>query len=208
VVRAPLWLAGAAAFAAVAVLVGALVGPVNLGVGGVLHGTFAHAFGLHSPLSPTDDAILWQVRLPRVVLGGIVGATLALSGAAYQGVFRNPLADPYLLGAAAGAGLGATLAVVYGPSGGFSSDLVPIAAFVGASLAVVAAYVSLVVGAPPEVRDSVALGEHEAADEIPALDGIVLDFDHYGRLVGLRVTDSADSILSPSLIEAARNKRA
>jgi iron complex transport system permease protein len=141
VVRAPLWLAGAAAFAAVAVLVGALVGPVNLGVGGVLHGTFAHAFGLHSPLSPTDDAILWQVRLPRVVLGGIVGATLALSGAAYQGVFRNPLADPYLLGAAAGAGLGATLAVVYGPSGGFSSDLVPIAAFVGASLAVVAAYV-------------------------------------------------------------------
>jgi hypothetical protein len=71
-----------------------------------------------------------------------------------------------------------------------------------------AAYVSLVVGAPPEVRDSVALGEHEAADEIPALDGIVLDFDHYGRLVGLRVSDSADSILSPSLIEAARNKRA
>ena len=141
VIRAPLWLAGAAAFAAIAVLVGALVGPVNLGVGGVLHGTFAHVLGLHNPLSPTNDAILWQVRLPRVVLGGIVGATLALSGAAYQGVFRNPLADPYLLGAAAGAGLGATLAVVYGPSGGFSSDLVPIAAFVGASLAVVAAYV-------------------------------------------------------------------
>ena len=65
------------------------------------------------------------------------------------------------------------------------------------------AYVSLVVGDPPEVRDTVALGEHEAADQIPALDGIVLEFDHYGRLVGLRVTDSADSILAPSLIEAA-----
>jgi iron complex transport system permease protein len=138
--HAPLWLVGAAAFAAIAVLVGALVGPVNLGVGGVLHGTLAHVFGLHSPLSSTNDAILWQVRLPRVVLGGIVGATLALAGAAYQGVFRNPLADPYLLGAAAGAGLGATIAVVYGPSGGFSGDLVPVAAFVGASLAVVAAY--------------------------------------------------------------------
>ncbi len=66
-----------------------------------------------------------------------------------------------------------------------------------------AAYVTLVVGAPPEVRDSVALDAHEAADQIPALDGIVLDFDHYGRLVGLRVTGSADSVLAPSLIEAA-----
>ena len=71
-----------------------------------------------------------------------------------------------------------------------------------------AAYVALVVGEPPEVRDSVALGEHEAADEIPALDGIVLDFDHYGRLVGLRVTDSADSILAPSLLDTARKKGA
>ena len=65
------------------------------------------------------------------------------------------------------------------------------------------AYVSLVVGSPPEVRDSVALDELDAADRIPALDGLVLDFDHYGRLVGLRVTGSADSTLSPSLIDAA-----
>jgi hypothetical protein len=65
------------------------------------------------------------------------------------------------------------------------------------------AYVALVVGAPPEVRDSVALDELEAADGIPALDGLVLDFDHYGRVVGLRVTGSADSVLSPSLLEAA-----
>jgi hypothetical protein len=65
------------------------------------------------------------------------------------------------------------------------------------------AYVALVVGAPPEVRDSVALDELEAADGIPALDGLVLDFDHYGRVVGLRVTGSADSVLSPSLLEAS-----
>lgn len=65
------------------------------------------------------------------------------------------------------------------------------------------AYVALVVGAPPEVRDSVALDELDAADAIPALDGLVLDFDHYGRLVGVRVTGSADSILAPSLLEAA-----
>ena len=52
-----------------------------------------------------------NVRVPRVVLAALVGSTLALSGATYQGVFRNALADPYLLGVAAGAGLGATLAI-------------------------------------------------------------------------------------------------
>ena len=66
-----------------------------------------------------------------------------------------------------------------------------------------AAYVALVVGEPPEVRNSVALDELDAADEIPALDGLVLDFDHYGRLVGVRVTGSADSVLAPSLLESA-----
>ncbi len=71
------------------------------------------------------------------------------------------------------------------------------------------AYVALVVGAAPEVRDSVALDALEAADAIPALDGLVLDFDHYGRVVGLRVTGAADSILAPSLVEAAgRNEAA
>jgi hypothetical protein len=65
------------------------------------------------------------------------------------------------------------------------------------------AYVALVVGAPPEVRDSVVLEALEAADTIPALDGLVLDFDHYGRLVGLRVTGTAEAILAPSLLQAA-----
>jgi predicted enzyme related to lactoylglutathione lyase len=64
-----------------------------------------------------------------------------------------------------------------------------------------AAYVALVVGDAPEVRDSVALDALEAADAIPALDGLVLDFDHYGRVVGLRITGAVDSILAPSLLE-------
>ena len=64
---------------------------------------------------------------------------LALAGAAYQGVFRNPLADPYLLGAAAGAGLGATLAIVPRPRHlGWPVDLLPLAAFAGAVAGVVA----------------------------------------------------------------------
>ena len=64
---------------------------------------------------------------------------LAIAGSAYQGVFRNPLADPYLLGVAAGAGLGATLAIAFGHVHG-SQELVPVAAFAGATLAVVCAY--------------------------------------------------------------------
>jgi hypothetical protein len=65
------------------------------------------------------------------------------------------------------------------------------------------AYVALVVGTPPEVRDSVALDALEAADTISALDGMTLDFDHYGRLVGLRVDGAAELVLAPSLLEAA-----
>jgi iron complex transport system permease protein len=122
-------------------LTGALIGPVHIGVGDVLHTVAAHVFGLRAPLQGASDAIVWDLRLPRVVLGVIVGGTLAAAGAAYQGVFRNPLADPYLLGAAAGAGLGATLAVAYAPGGSVRNDLLPVAAFVGAAVAVVAAYV-------------------------------------------------------------------
>ncbi len=65
------------------------------------------------------------------------------------------------------------------------------------------AYVALVVGRPPEVRHSVALDALEEADTIPALEGLVVDFDHYGRVVGLRVTAAADSVLAPSLLEGA-----
>jgi hypothetical protein len=65
------------------------------------------------------------------------------------------------------------------------------------------AYVSLVVGAAPEVRDSVELDGLEAAGSIPALEGLVLEFDFYGRLIGLRITGSAHTVLSPSLLDAA-----
>jgi iron complex transport system permease protein len=128
-------------FLAAALLAGVLVGPVHLGAVNVVRATFAHVFGLHSPLSGSDDAILWELRLPRVILAALVGGTLAVAGAAYQGVFRNPLADPYLLGAAAGAGLGATVVVAYAPASSLTGDLLPIGAFVGAAVAVVAAYV-------------------------------------------------------------------
>ena len=135
---APLWAIGSVLFLAGALLTGVLVGPAHLGVGDVIQSIAAkaHVPGVTSPLSPVEDAILWDIRLPRVVLGALVGAMLAAAGATYQGVFRNPLADPYLLGVAAGAGLGATLAVAYVSR----QNLIPPAAFAGAAVAVVLTY--------------------------------------------------------------------
>ncbi len=87
------------------------------------------------------EVILWQLRMPRVVLAGLVGAALAVSGAAYQGLFRNPLADPYLIGVAAGAALGATVALVTPvPLYFHGLSILPLAAFLGALSAVGAAY--------------------------------------------------------------------
>ena len=87
------------------------------------------------------ETILWQLRLPRVTLGAIVGCALALAGATYQGMFRNPLADPYLIGAGSGAGLGAIIVLVAGVPSEFGGvSLLPVFAFMGAIAAVVVAY--------------------------------------------------------------------
>jgi iron complex transport system permease protein len=125
-----------------ALLVGLAIGPVHLSFGAICLSALSNVplLGVHSHLSATDNAVLWQLRAPRVALGALVGGMLALAGASYQGVFRNPLADPYLLGIGAGAGLGATLAIAYGHGAIASHDLIPLAAFAGAAVAVVAAY--------------------------------------------------------------------
>ena len=139
---APRWLAAAVAFLVLSLVVGVLVGPIELGLGPVLSsvGDRLHVPGVSSSLSATEESILWDIRMPRVVLAALVGGTLALAGATYQGVFRNPLADPYLLGVAAGAGLGATLAIAYLPEGLRGQELLPVAAFLGGAAAVVLTY--------------------------------------------------------------------
>jgi iron complex transport system permease protein len=85
--------------------------------------------------------IVVQLRLPHTILIALAGASLAASGAAYQGLFQNPLADPYLIGVASGAGLGAVLAMSANwPDNLFGFFSIPIAAFVGASLTVIIVY--------------------------------------------------------------------
>ena len=87
------------------------------------------------------EVILLQIRLPHTILMALTGAALAASGGAYQGLFRNPLADPYLIGVAAGAGLGAVLAMALREQGRLSGIyLVPLAAFLGAILTVGVVY--------------------------------------------------------------------
>jgi iron complex transport system permease protein len=136
-----IWGAATAVLSLSCLLIGLAAGPIGIGPASVAGSALSHLPLLHvqGRLSAVDEAILWQVRAPRVVLAALVGGMLASAGAAYQGVFRNPLADPYLLGVAAGAGLGATLAVAYGGVSS-SGEVLPLAAFVGALVAVAGAY--------------------------------------------------------------------
>jgi iron complex transport system permease protein len=102
--------------------------------------------GIEAPA--TWETIVIDVRLPRILAAGMVGAALAYSGAAYQGVFRNPLADPYLLGVASGAALGAAIAIVSPlETGSYGFGWVPLLAFAGAGVAVLLAYLFARVGA-------------------------------------------------------------
>jgi cobalamin transport system permease protein len=120
-------------------LLGVLVGAVHLGPGAVLGALIDRLpwITVDHGLSDVESRLLFQLRLPRVVMGGLVGSVLAVAGAGYQGVFRNPLADPYLLGVAAGAGLGATVAI----GTGAGTSLIAPMAFVGGLAAVGATYV-------------------------------------------------------------------
>jgi len=89
----------------------------------------------------TFTSILWKIRLPRTVLVALTGAALGISGTSYQGLFRNPLADPYLIGVASGAGLGAVIAMsIQWPYSFWGLMAVPLAAFITALLTVSVVY--------------------------------------------------------------------
>lgn len=123
---------------AAALVLAALAG-VALGAVGIAPGEVAAAIGraFTGGERGLSDAVVMDLRLPRVVLAAIVGAALALAGALYQALFRNALADPYILGVSSGAGLGATLALaLLGTSYAARSLGVTAGAFVGAGLTV------------------------------------------------------------------------
>lgn len=131
-----LWTGGALALMLV---LSAAVGSVTLPPLAVVQMVLEKAFGVDmaGAWPATFQTILFDIRLPHTVLMALAGMALGGSGAAYQGLFRNPLADPYIIGVASGAGLGAVLAMTVGwPRTLLGMAAIPVAAFVGAVLTV------------------------------------------------------------------------
>jgi iron complex transport system permease protein len=139
--RGTAWLTPAlVALLVAAVLINAGSGAVRISPLQVIAIVLGHAgISLDVTVTPQQDAVLWNIRLPRIVLAALVGGSLALAGAVLQGVFRNPLADPSLVGVSSGAALGAVAAIVLG-FGTFGLASLPLAAFAGGMLAMVAVY--------------------------------------------------------------------
>lgn len=139
------WLLSSAIVLVIALVIGTMIGPAGpdwwrIPLELVNRLPF---ISVHSGITSAEWNIVWQIRMPRVVLAALVGAMLSVAGAGYQGVFRNPLVDPYLLGVAAGAGLGATVVFSLNRAGTLHwiVDPLPLAAFCGALLAVFVTYV-------------------------------------------------------------------
>lgn len=126
----------------VAIVVATARGAVDISPLHTLAILLNHTGVFHLPQSwaATDEVIILQIRLPRVVGAALVGAALATSGALFQALLRNPLADPLLLGTSAGAAFGATLAFMFPALIWFGFGLVPLLAFGGALLAVTVVY--------------------------------------------------------------------
>ncbi|MBW8804377.1 MAG: iron ABC transporter permease [Catenulisporales bacterium] len=144
--RPTLALLSATAVLLLAVLIASFGGAADLPLAGTAAALLDELPFVHitTGLTPVQRGVLDQIRLPRVVLATLVGALLAQAGAAYQGVFRNPLSDSGTIGASAGAGMAATLVIVYG--GGAEHSVagigaVPLAAFVGGLAGVLTSYI-------------------------------------------------------------------
>lgn len=111
------------------------------------------------PLSATslEASVIWQIRLPRLVLGLFVGAALGVSGALMQAVFANPLAEPSVIGVSTGAGVGAAVALVFGLTT-FGTMTVPVHAFISGTLATAVVYFLSRVGGKVRVLNLILVG--------------------------------------------------
>jgi iron complex transport system permease protein len=130
-----LWTAGLAAALVLTGLIAVGTGAIAIDPATVARIIAHRATGLAAPdgaWTPPQEAIVWQVRLPRVLLGALVGAGLAVCGVALQAMVRNVLADPYLLGINSGASSGAAAAILFGAGAGFGQYALSGSAFAGA----------------------------------------------------------------------------
>lgn len=132
--RQPLLVGGLCLLLAATILCSLAVGRYGVPVGRVAMILLSSLVDLTRSWTPTEELVVWTVRLPRILMAGIAGAGLALSGAVLQGIFRNPLVGPQTIGVASGAALGGVAAILIA---GFGA-LVTLGAFVGAIAALLA----------------------------------------------------------------------
>ena len=112
-----------------------------------------------SDISRIEEVIVMQIRLPRILSGALVGIALAIAGVVYQGIFKNPMADPYVIGASSGAALGAALAIVLGLGFSFFGiNTVPIFAFIGCLCSVLMVYSITRVGSKVQTTTLLLVG--------------------------------------------------
>jgi len=135
----------------IAALIAIIIVSLNVGYAQISFGKILTILGKQVPLLdsivdsslilPSEAAIILQIRLPRIIAGVVVGAALAASGVVYQGVFRNPMADSYVLGVSAGAACGASFSILFGAGFSFFGlRIIQVAAFIGALFAMFLVY--------------------------------------------------------------------
>lgn len=128
----------------VVVVIALKLGAVPVSLYGLGHDLIRVAFRQTSQLSSEYRLIIFDIRLPRIILGIFVGASLAVAGTSFQALLRNPLADPYVLGVSSGAAVGAIVALIVEPHLPLSPDVAalftPVGAFLGAALTVTGVY--------------------------------------------------------------------
>jgi iron complex transport system permease protein len=150
-------------------------------------------------IARSAEVIVFQLRLPRVLLAGVVGAALAASGTVFQGLFRNALADPAIIGVSSGAALGAVLVIVTVGAGSLGALAVPLAAFVGATATAFVVYRLARVGPAVHVATLLLAGIAIAA-VISSLMSLVMSYsgeeirDIYAWLLGGLVAEGWRSI--------------
>lgn len=130
-------------FCLLIILVCTMIGVADISIKQTLDILFYKITGLGNVEGVKDStmAIIWTLRFPRVLLALLVGGALSVCGVAYQGIFKNPMADPFLLGVSSGAALGATIGIVFNLSGSFLGlDMISISAFIFAILTLLLVY--------------------------------------------------------------------